>query len=517
MTDRSRPPVIFITTDTQGQNMVGAYGKNPAARTPNIDRLAEEGVLFERSYCAAPVCTPARSTWYTGLPPNRNGAVANDIAPARHLPMLGDILSAAGYRPVHLGKWHLDAGGYTGRGTAAGGFDSDIWFDQINFLEEVGRDGINRFGGWNKGLEDIEFCYAHRVADRAIEVMHAHQGDSPLFLAVDFDEPHGPYICPPPFRGRNRQEELPVPDTFTSRGDGKPRIQQEMAEWLAGKRPSSDTYPRYYHKYYDCNEYVDHEIGRVVEAARSIFGESAVIIYTSDHGDHLGHFGLQPKGPTMYEATTAVPLVVSAPEFQPRSGVRTRVLAGSADIWATILDCAEVDRQARGLTDPGYWGRSLLPAVRGATQVGGTEEHGGQEGRAGTVRPDGSWPPSSREAVFVEFNRFGKGHDAMGEFFPIRCVVSDRWKLAINLFDTDELYDLNADPLETTNRIEDPGCADERNRLHDLLLDHLWATRDTYRCRQWGERPWRPDYRYEFAGLQTTGIRDRWESGSFFE
>ncbi|MBT3272829.1 MAG: sulfatase-like hydrolase/transferase, partial [Spirochaetales bacterium] len=401
-----KPNIVFITTDTQGQNMVSAYGKNPAARTPSIDRLAEEGVLFENSYCSTPVCTPARSTWYTGLPPNRNGAMTNDIALFRHIPMLAELLGVSGYDCYHLGKWHLDAGSYAGRGFSQAGFNKAVWYDQINFIEDVGKEGINRFGGWNKGLDDPEYCFAHRTADRAIDVMKSRNRSQPLYLAVDFDEPHGPYICPPPFRGRNHQEDLPVPETFRMEMGAKPQVQKDHSEYLAARRPTPDTYPRYYHKYYDCNEFVDSEIGRVVEAAVEQLGENTVFIYTSDHGDHLGHFGLQPKGPTMYEATTAVPLIISGAGID--RGVRSQALVSSHDIWATVLEIAEAHTSdIQSLKDPAYWGRSLRPALSG----GDTEVH---------------------KAVFIEYNRFGIGTDGAGEFFPIRCVRSGDWKLSVN-------------------------------------------------------------------------------------
>ena len=492
-----KPSIVFITTDTQGQNMVSAYGKNPAARTPSIDRLASTGVLFENSYCSAPVCTPARSTWYSGLPPNRNGAFMNALAFSRHLPLLGDLMTGAGYRCFHLGKWHLDAEGYAGRGFAQAGFDKSVWYDQINFLEDVGREGVNRFGGWNKGLEDEAYCFGHRVAERAIGLMRQHgPGAAPLFLAVDFDEPHGPYICPPPFRGRNKQADLPVPSTFRSEMAGKPWVQRQTAAWLAEQRPTPDTYPRYYHKYYDCNEYVDYEIGRVAEAARTILGEETVIIYTSDHGDHLGQFGLQPKGPTMYEATAAVPLIISAPRLVRKGGLplgsRCAGLVGATDVWRTILDFAGVAPKEQELRDPAYTGRSVVPVLEGKTD-------------------------SVREEVVVEYTRFGVTFDQVGGFFPIRCIRSGDWKLAVNLFDTDELYNLAEDPDESVNRIEDSAAASVRNDLHDRLLSYMSDTRDLFRGRHWGSRSWRPEYSEPFAGLQTTGIKDDWDSGSFFD
>ena len=469
--------------------MVGAYGINKAARTPCIDALAARGMLFENSYCSAPVCTPARSTWYTGLPPNRNGAAINDVPLFRHVPTSAELLTDAGYDCYHLGKWHLDAGGYSGRGHTQAGFKPPVWYDQINFIEDVGTDGFNRFGGWNKGLDDIEYCFAHRTVERAADVMKYRDATKPIYLAVDFDEPHGPYICPPPFRGRNDQSKLPVPDTFNGDMTGKPRVQRDHSEYLKNLRDTPDTYPRYYHKYYDCNEFVDSEFGRLIDAVRDNLGENTIIIYTSDHGDHLGHFGLQPKGPTMYEATTAVPLIVTGPGIP--GGTRSNALVGSCDIWSTLIDVAGVDRTSLP-DDPAYWGTSLLPVARGETDA-------------------------IHDAVFIEYNRFGKGHDASGEFFPIRCVRSGDWKLMINLFDTDELYNVDVDPLEKQNRIDNVECSGIRTQLHDTLISHMWRTKDLLRNRQWCERPWRPEYQYEFVALQTTGLKDPWESGSFYD
>lgn len=198
------PSIVFITTDTQGRDMVSAYGKRGGVETPNLDRFAREGVLFENAFCASPVCTPARGAWYSGLYPNRNGAWTNNVSMKRGIPLLADLLGDAGYHCVHLGKWHLD-GSYEGDGKPDGGFAD--WFDIANYHQANPQDGPNRFRAWNRGLDDIRFCFAHQVADRAIDIMRTPR-DKPLFLAVEFDEPHGPYICPPPFRGRFRYDEV---------------------------------------------------------------------------------------------------------------------------------------------------------------------------------------------------------------------------------------------------------------------------------------------------------------------
>ena len=501
-----RPPIIFVTTDTQGRDMVSAYGpahwhRSGAAdggepqlpETPNIDRLAARGTLFSTCITASPLCTPARSSWYTGLPPNRNGALCNNVAPSRAAPLLGELLAEAGYASHHVGKWHLDAG-YAGAGRADAGFSAASWYDLTSFYDEVGRSGVNRFGGWLRGLEDVRYCYAHRVVDRAIDLLQGRDRDTPLFLAVELDEPHGPYICPPPFQGRYDQRRLPRPASFPTAPADKPRLQRDYSEWLGAARSTPGEYPGYYHKYYGCNSYADWEIGRLLDAVDR-YCPDALLIYTSDHGDHLGAFGLCAKGPTMYDHTVAVPLLVAGQGLP--AGLRRECLTSSLDVWATVVEAAGVPGADDGRfpRTAGYTGESLLPLLRGERSA---SEH--------------------RGAAFSEYHRFGIRQERAGGCYPIRCLRTADWKLSINLLDSDELYDLRADPGETVNLIHAPEHAGLRNELHDLLLAHLEETGDLLDGAGWERRPWRTgNAGRPFEGLFTTGYRDLWPSGSFFD
>ena len=220
---------------------------------------------------------------------------------------------------------------------------------------------------------------------------------------------------------------------------------------------------------------MDYEIGRVIDAVDRYCASDTVVVYTSDHGDHLGAFGLCAKGPTMYDHTIAVPLIVRAPQLTA-PGRREPGLVSSVDVWATIVDLAGIPCRDRWDESAGYTGHSLVPVL---------------EGRASAVR----------DTVHVEFNRFFARSGPHSEgFFPIRCVRTQQWKLNINLFDVDELYDLENDPEETTNLIDDPAYASARDELHDRLFQWQAASRDWLDGPAWGKRAWRPDYRHELWG-----------------
>ena len=507
-------PIVMITTDTMGQNMCGPYLDSAERRallaslpdhadpravaedaqmrggrpvyTPHLEALASSGVVLESHSCAAPVCTPARGSWFTGRMPNRSGAWTNDVPLGRNVPTLAGRLRSGGYNAFHVGKWHLDGGGYNGLGQPDGDFDEREWYDLTRFYDEVGRDGPNRFGGWFRGLEDEAFTFGGKVAENAIRIMREYHAEAPLFLAVEFDEPHGPYICPPPYRGSVEPGAVPPPATFTRRPPGRPQLHRRIADALAAERSSPGEYPGYYRRYYECNAFVDQLIGRVADAAREHLGDEVVIIYTSDHGDHLGQFGLGAKGPTMYESTTAVPLLVYDRESTP--GSRASGMTSATDLLPTILDYAGIDPPDDRLMP----GRSLRPIINGSTQ--------------------------HKRFVVSEYNRFGAGQDAVGDFFPIRAIRDERYKLVINLFDRDELYDLDADPREEHNLLPDTPSElrEHRDRMHDELVRQMSDTVDLFRGPAWANREWHRSGTDEFRALLTTGFRDDW-GGSGFE
>lgn len=454
---------VLILSDQQCKHMLGAYGR-PEFDTPNLDRLAASGMRFERAYTASPVCTPARAALMTGLSPQLAGAWANEMAPARHTPLMGEIFRGLGYRAAYTGKWHLDGSRYEGTGLAGGGFEQEWWYDRANLLRELPPGQWKAFLAARNASElraaglRQEHLHGHRVADRAVDFLQ-RAGKEPFLLVVSFDEPHSPWLAPPEYWEKFKPGDLDPRPNYGASLEGKPEIQRIHAREIAEDHhhPTWEQLVARRLAYFGCNSWIDREVGRVLDAVERHHGEDTVVLYTSDHGDQLGSHGLHDKGAAMYEESCNVPLLVRGPSIP--AGSVAHAPASHLDLLPTMLELAGSARP------PSLHGRSLVPVLR---------------------------DPGARvnETVLISFNRFALG-EARGAFFPIRCITDGRHKLSVNLFDTDEFYDLQADPWEMTNRIHDPGLAAVRDHLHDRLLQTLRDTLDPMDSHLWGDRPWR--------------------------
>ncbi len=451
--------IVFIMTDTTRKDMLGCYG-NPAMRTPNLDRLAQEGIRYENAYSCQPVCGPARSAIFTGTAPHTNGMVTNCVALRSDAQSIGQRLTRGGIHCGYVGKWHLDGGDYFGYGICPEGWDADYWYDMKCYLDELTEEERMRSRRSDTAFDENwgeEMTYAHRCSDRAMDFLEKYQ-DEDFFLSLSYDEPHGPYICPAPYNTMYEGFRFPDSPVFADDLKDKPLMQRLWAGDALGQKPEEINQPsKSLSQFLGCNSFVDYEIGRVMEVVNRLVPD-ALVIFTSDHGDMLGAHRLQMKNGAAYKEIANIPLII-------RGGEKGRVVdypASHIDLAPTILDYM-------GLPIPVMMeGKSMLPQIKDAS-----------------VRIN--------DVVFTEFTRYETDHDGFGGLQMMRAAIGDRYKLAVNLLDTDEFYDMEEDPAEVHNRIWDPACAGERDRLHDALLDWMNRTRDLYRGYQWAARPWRTD------------------------
>ncbi|MFH1568720.1 MAG: sulfatase-like hydrolase/transferase, partial [Gemmatimonadota bacterium] len=303
----ARRQVVFIMTDSQRKDMVGCYG-NPEMRTPHLDRLASEGVRFDRAYCAQPVCGPGRAAIFTGTYPHTNGSWGNCMPLGDNVKTVGQRLRDHGIRTAYVGKWHLDGGDYFGLGRCPDGWAPEFWYDMRNYLEELSpEDRVrSRQVSTNRdpGLTE-DFTFGHRCASRARDFLAQH-GNEDFLLVVSFDEPHDPYLCPRPYAEMFRGYEFPKSRNVWDTLEGKPEHQRAWAGARLGQ--DRDAVRILAPDYLGCNAFVDHEIGRVLEAVDERAPE-ALVIYISDHGDFLQSHCLGGKGPAAYDEIANTPCI----------------------------------------------------------------------------------------------------------------------------------------------------------------------------------------------------------------
>ncbi len=456
-----RRNVVFIMTDTQRYDMLGVNGST-FCRTPSLDQLAGGGMNFRCAYTTTPLCTPARAALFTGLYSTSAGAAANQIPLFENIRNTGQIYTDAGFNTAYIGKWHLDGprGAYYGAGQAPDGFPQQWWYDGRQFQLDVGEAGFER---WKNGQDlQPDQCWATRLADRAEKFIEQQSTtEKPFYLVVSFDEPHGPSSAPQKYYDMYRGTKRPRSANMDDMLDNKPAVHRAFEQYSQhrGRVPPGED-PNNSPKFYGCNTFVDHQIGRVVHAVDRFCPHNTVVVYTSDHGDHAGSHGLMAKGPTMYEETTHVPLIIRAPALTQPGSVCDQLIS-HIDLPATLCRLAGID------IPPQFQGRDATPLLTDPGQP-------------------------IQDEIHLEYFRFGLPHHTRWGFQPIKCIRNKRYKLVLNLLDTDELYDLRDDPGETTNRIDDPNLAPVRDDLHDRLLAWMDRRLDPLRGNGWWQRPWRP-------------------------
>lgn len=422
-----------------------------------------------------PVCGPARSSIFTGFFPHSNGCVSNGIAPASNIKNIGQRLQENSITTGYIGKWHLDGGDYFGFGVCPDGWNKEYWYDMRCYMEELTMEERVKSRDPMTCLEGIDesFTFAHRCSNKAIEFLSNHC-DNDFFLTVSYDEPHGPYLCPEPFASMYEDYEFPKSPNVWDTLENKPDYQKVWAgDSRFIDRNKLKIKPRFY---LGCNSFADYEIGRVIDAINQ-FAPDALIIYTSDHGDFLDSHCLSNKGPAFYDEIARVPLIIKGGEI----GKVYEHPASHIDIAPTVLDYMGLD------VPKCLAGTSLMPVINNIEN-------------------------KVRDYAFTEFTRYEMGVDGFGGLQMMRSITDGRYKLSVNLLDSDELYDTQVDPYEMNNLINDENYSETRNNLHDGLLDFMNNTRDPYRGYYWERRPWRKDARpatWDYTGYSRQYEREK--------
>lgn len=498
----TQPNILFIMADDHASKAISCYGAG-INRTPNIDRLAEEGMKFNHCYVTNSICTPSRAAILTGTYNHVNGVVTLDSKINKHLPNVAKHLRTAGYQTAMVGKWHLGEG----EPHEPSGFD--FW----SVVPGQGRYHDPEF--IEMGREIVEPGYATDViTNKSMEWIKARDKTKPFFLMCHHKAPHRSWECDPKHRDLF-QEDVKVPDTFDddyknrakAAGVAKMRVESDITYFDLGlaqpeggssvgellpawggsnvdrKIPNvsdadisnlrlidKDTgevftfhnnqqlrhfkYQRYIKRYLRTIHSIDENVGRLLALLDTEqLTQDTLVIYTSDQGFFLGDHGWFDKR-FMYEESFQMPFLIRHPASIPRGCVNNDIIC-NVDLAATWLDYA-------GVSKPSYMqGRSFRPLLTGS--------------------------PSPRDWKQVAYHRYWMHRDEIHNTYAHYGVRDQRFKL-IYWYAEDlgipgtgkggqekewELFDCEQDPLELSNVYHDPAYEGVVKRLRRLLDEKM--------------------------------------------
>lgn len=432
-----RPPNILIFM-TDHQRADTALPEHPAV-TPNLTRLAREGVTFTSAFCPSPHCCPSRATFFTGLYPSGHGVWNNVCNPQalsyglkEGVRLWSEDLAQAGYQLHFSGKWHVSVlESPADRGWsehfisgAAGELHGRRWEQYRELAQEpeptgrgegeILRPGYGRYRLYGTGSDDGNQHDERSVAE-GLEVLRAvREDDQPWCLYVGAVAPHDPYVVPQRYLDLYDIDDVPLPVSYGDELADKPAIYQRMREMRFGQLSPREVREAIRHFWAYCS-YLDDLFGRLLEALeRSGQADNTLVLYCSDHGDYCGEHGLFAKGIPCFRGAYHVPAVVRWPAGIVDPGRRVDAFVSLADFAPTFLDVAGA---ASGRHTSGA---SLMPYLRGEV------------------------PPNWRDELHTQCN-------GVELYYTQRSVMTREFKYVFNGFDRDELYDLRADPHEMRN------------------------------------------------------------------
>ncbi|RLA33075.1 MAG: sulfatase [Gammaproteobacteria bacterium] len=359
----ARPNIVVVMADDHAQWALGAYGLNQID-TPNIDWLADQGVLFENAMSPAPVCSPARASFYTGKMPSQHG-VHDFLGESSEFDadwlsgekLLSERLVDEGYRTGLFGKWHAT----TDSKAPQPGFNRWLSYDSLRagWENQYLHSGTVNFSSDGEPLQ-YTGVQARFLTEEAIRFID-DPSPKPFFISLNFTEPHAPFVGLPE---RLVTRYRPIANDIVKAGGTS-----DMAD-----RGSATTTPADHveqlAQYLAAVSLIDDQVGRMLDAlqGRQLLDDT-LLVYTSDHGLLVGQYGLYGKTnatnpANFYEETVRIPLIVHAPGDRFRPSQARSELVDLMDLHATVIDYATGGRVSESEYGPGRSIRKLLEGER---------------------------------------------------------------------------------------------------------------------------------------------------------
>lgn len=452
---------------------------NSVLKTPHLDALANDGIIFDRAYTCNPVCTPARVSILTGHYPSKHGCYTIGTSLPEEYPTIASAFTENGYFTGLLGKAHFQScctegtfesepfthnydyfrkwnGPYYGfqharlsighgNDSQARGMHYGAWLEDhgVDPKQYFGKGQYTDFGEWDLPEESH---YSKWTADETIQAIDlAGESEKPFFLWSSFQDPHNPCVVPKPWSEMYNPDDMPAFGYTEGEFDNKPPFYRGMNdERKYGPELTFDekdwhcvaTLPWMSHEdkkkimamYFGMVSLMDHHIGRIIDHLKSKgLYENTIIVFTTDHGDYMGNHDMWWKGLPAYEDIHRLPFIAYSPECKT-PGQRSDALQSIVDLGQTFLRCAEID------TPPGLQGVNQIQSWQNASE-------------------------SVRDNCLLEFR-------PTQDRFMQKVFIEKQYKICLyTRTDWGELYDLKKDPDQTNNLWDNPEYRDIRFSL----------------------------------------------------
>jgi len=408
--EKISPNVLMISIDDLN-DWIGVLGVHPDIKTPHLDRLANEGILFTNAHCQAPICGPSRASLLSGLRPSTSGVYGQikdknlrSVSAFKEIDFLPQYFGNHGYKTLGVGKifhGHAPDGVFEVSGGRINGFGPKKKF-------KWHQNGTSTDWGVYTDHDSLMYDYTYaQWAKRELQKKH----DRPFFMAVGFIRPHVPWYAPQKWFNQYSAEDIILPTYDPNDLDDLPEIAKEIA--FKGMMPTTDwaiksgEWKNIVQAYLACISFVDHQVGTVLEALEnSEYKNNTVVVLWSDHGYEIGEKGSFGKH-TLWSESTRVPLIFKFPRVNSTQTIHSPVEL--LDIYPTLIDLTQLPK------NPLNEGRSLLPLMQGSN-----------DDRALAITTYGR----NNNSLINQTHRYIRYEDGSEELYDLRIDPDERNNLA---------------------------------------------------------------------------------------
>ena len=481
--------IILLYSDQQKATSLDLYNREcTAIKARNLKRLADQGTVFDVAYCAYPLCVPSRIALMKGIYPSSSGYIGNAVHPGCDEDSLLDRLKAEGYTTCLMGKEHTWSMGLrNGRNNpppeVAQRYDHIFAALHNTWQPPEMQEALPEFLPFIRQSKECRTIWGAAIppwrrdatitkvlTDKSIEFMNQHfeqTPEKPFLLHWSPPDPHEFYQVPQEYADQFPLDEIVLPPNWNTDLSNRAEYVQFMRWYFSAgdRKPTELDLKKLVQVYLGMCQLLDDEMGRLIDyiEARGEM-DNTIFVFTSDHGDMCGEMGLAQKWNGLYDGMSRIPLVMTHGNNDWPKGLRVTSPVNQVDLAVTLCEMVGIEPPA------GQQGESLCGIMAGNQALRYAYLESGMPGRGLNLGDTKNFPEHKWHEPTTDGAPYDPPHRWTGRCFGVR---SERYKLIVREGQRSELYDMQEDPWETCNRIDDQELSDVVAELNGKILQHM--------------------------------------------